>query len=300
MRRFSFLPCLLLLLVSAPLSLEAEEPSRGLRFEKHGSGDRTLILIPGLACGASVWEDTIAQLKKDYRIYAVTLAGFDGVAPVKPPVGDAWLQAFVRLIEDENLDRPVIVGHSLGGNLALRLAARYPRRVGAVIAVDSLPIFPPLEPGESLETRRTQMALVTTLMQFASKEQFALQAEQAARFLVTDPEHAKRVKEMMLNSDRATYTGAVLDLATTDVRPELKKIEVPVTVLIPVWPQKAQEGDPPPTEGDLRKIYGDAFAGTPDLQLEVIADSRHFIMFDQPERFHEVLRRALERSHKAR
>jgi pimeloyl-ACP methyl ester carboxylesterase len=298
MFRFSFLASLLLLFALGPL--EAEEPSPGLRLEKHGSGDRTLILIPGLASGASVWEGTITRLKDDYRIYAVTLAGFDGVPPVKPPVSDAWLQALVRLIEDEKLDRPVIVGHSLGGNLALRLAARHPRRVGAVIAVDSLPIFPPLEPGESLETRKTQMAIVTTVMQFASKEQFEVQAEQAAQFLVTAPGHVARVKEMMLNSDRATYTGAVLDLATTDVGPELKKIEVPVTVLVPVWPQKAQEGNAPPTEEELRKTYGDAYAGTPDLKLEFIADSRHFIMLDQPERFYEALRKALERSPKER
>ncbi len=104
-----------------------------------------MILIPGLASGAWVWRDSIAALQGEHRVYAVTLAGFDGRPAVK---GDVLAQAAASLhalIASQRLDRPVLIGHSLGGTLALQFATTHSDLIAGVVAVDGLPVFPTTE-----------------------------------------------------------------------------------------------------------------------------------------------------------
>ena len=55
----------------------------GVLVERHGSGGRPLILIPGLASGGWVWQDTIRAFAPEHAVYVLTLPGFDG----RPPAG---------------------------------------------------------------------------------------------------------------------------------------------------------------------------------------------------------------------
>ena len=109
-----------------------------------GTGTQAMILIPGLGFSARVFDEFTAPLASEYRMYAVTLQGFGGTpAPPSPPeatsFGDqtwtnAALGAIEKLIADEHLDRPIIVGHWLTGTqIALRLALKHPGSVGAVV-----------------------------------------------------------------------------------------------------------------------------------------------------------------------
>ena len=54
-----------------------------LQVQRYGSGSPALILVPGLSCGAWLFRDTIARESKTHAVYAVTLAGFDGVPAVR-------------------------------------------------------------------------------------------------------------------------------------------------------------------------------------------------------------------------
>ena len=118
-----------------------------LKVERHGNHGQPVILIPGLEGGPWVWERTIRALQKDHVVYAVTLAGFDGVPP---PAGGGNLfdqadASLKQLIERRKIDKPVLVGHSLGGTLALRFAGEHPQMISGVVAVDGLPVFPGME-----------------------------------------------------------------------------------------------------------------------------------------------------------
>src|SRR5437016_159006 len=87
---------------------------------------RSMILIPGLESPAAVWDEVAAHYKSTYQVHALTLAGFAG----QPAVPDLRLSTvrddIIRYIRENRLDRPVIVGHSLGGFLALWIAAAAP------------------------------------------------------------------------------------------------------------------------------------------------------------------------------
>ena len=106
-----------------------------LSVERFGTRGSPVVLVPGLASGAWVWKDTIDALKETHRVYAVTLAGFDGRAAVAGDPMRVALDALRDLVAKENLEKPVIVGHSLGGMLALQLAAAYPDLLGGVVTV---------------------------------------------------------------------------------------------------------------------------------------------------------------------
>lgn len=80
-------------------------------------------------------------------------------------------------------------------------------------------------------------------------------------------------------SDRCTVANAFHELVVTDLRPELARITVPVTVLYVQAPNVPL----PPEQFDasMARLY----ANKPGVRLVRIGDSRHFIQWDQPERF---------------
>jgi N-formylmaleamate deformylase len=86
--------------------------------EVSGSG-RPVIFIPGLACSGSVWDSTVGHLNGRVQSHVVTFAGFAGVPPVAQPSLTNVYAELVRYIVDNALESPVIIGHSLGGAMAL-------------------------------------------------------------------------------------------------------------------------------------------------------------------------------------
>jgi pimeloyl-ACP methyl ester carboxylesterase len=124
------------------------------RFRSSDFGTRgsPVVLVPGLASGAWVWKDTIDALKGDAsRVCRDALRDSTDVRPVAGDPMRVALDALRDLVAKEHLDKPVIVGHSLGGMLALQLAAGYPDLVSGVVTIDGLPVFPTTENVPSAE-----------------------------------------------------------------------------------------------------------------------------------------------------
>src|SRR5688572_21191345 len=93
-----------------------------------------------------------------------------------------------------------------------------------------------------------------------------------------------RTVEQSLASDPAVSGQAMYDLITTDLRPELARIKVPVTVLWVVPPNA------PVNAAQMEGFYKQSYAEAPQAVLKRIPDAYHFIMFDAPEAFQTELR----------
>src|SRR3546814_9828241 len=76
-------------------------------------------------------------------------------------------RSLLQLIEQLKIDKPVLVGHSLGGTLALRFAGEHPELISGVVAVDGLPIFPGME-RVSAEQRKAMAAQMQRQMAAAT------------------------------------------------------------------------------------------------------------------------------------
>lgn len=253
----------------------------GVLVERHGSGGRPLILIPGLASGSWVWQDTVRAFSPDHAVYVLTLPGFDGRPPAGPAPFAAARAAVEELIASRHLDKPVIVGHSLGGFLALAVAEDKPAAVGGIVSIDGLPVMPGTEDLPPLQ--RTQFADRTRLQ--IGRQPPALFAQQQQAYMrtigVLDMSRADALAQLTARSDPASVGAWAADVLTLDLRPGLKTIQAPVLTIVPYLDlDSTQQGLTPAAKADY---YRALMEGTPKLQVVTVAPARHFAMFDQPE-----------------
>lgn len=248
-----------------------------------GGAGRPLLLIPGLTCPGAVWQETVARYQSHYQCHVVSLAGFGGVGP-QQPVPTLLLQEtrdqLLHYIKAQKLRQPVVIGHSLGGFLALWRATTDPAALGPLEIVDALPFVPAIQnPAATAETARP---LAAQLRQQVSQGHLTMAAErQLVAPLVTDSAHVTRVARWGLASDPATVAQAMYDMYTTDLRADLGRITQPVLVL-GSWAGYQQYGA---TKESVRAIYTQQYAQLPQAHLELSAAGRHFLMYDDPSWF---------------
>jgi pimeloyl-ACP methyl ester carboxylesterase len=263
-----------------------------LLVERHGQRGTPLILIPGLGSGAWAWQATVRQFSGEHMVYVLTLAGFDGRAPVAGKTLENAQQSLRELIVSRKLDKPVLVGHSLGAMLSIDFAEQHPGLIRGLVAIDGLPVFPGTE--HTPAAQRLQVAAgVKARMAGAGKEMFALQQQQYMRGIgVTDMARADELAKLSARSDPATMIDAMAELFALDLRPGLPNIKVPVLLIAPYFePDSAQTGT---TREMKTEYYTSLMAGTPKLQVVSIAPARHFVMFDQPQMLADALRAYLK------
>ena len=240
-----------------------------------GSGP-DVILIPGLTASKDVWRPAVAAIP-GYRYHLIQVSGFAG-APVRGNAqGDVvapLADEIARYIRANHLGRPAIVGHSMGGTLALMLAARHPDEVGKVMVVDMLP-----QPAELLGASASGIrGLADTLSNLSGTAFGRSLIESAIRAFGND-----RIDN--LKSDPDVVARAAHELALTDLRPELPRIKTPLTILY--------ASPDPSLAATADSVYREAYAGDPAAHLVRIDGSGHMIMADQPRRFEEELRKFL-------
>ena len=110
--------------------------------EEVGRGSPTLLFVHGLMCDHRFWAPQVEHFSKKHRVVVVDLRGHGASdAPAGEYTIDLLADDLAWLCREINLDAPVVVGHSLGGVVALQLAARRADRLRAVVILDS-PIIP--------------------------------------------------------------------------------------------------------------------------------------------------------------
>lgn len=244
-----------------------------------GTG-RPVLMIPGLNSGAETWRETCAALQPQVQCHLVQLPGFAGAPAARHaeflPAMRAQLVDYVRAAR---LDRPAVVGHSLGGMLALQLALEAPDAVGPLVIVDSLPFFPgAMNPAATPETTRPMADGMRAQMLAADEASYLKGAEAASRGMTRDPARTETIKAWGRASDRATTAQAMYELMTTDLRPQLSKVASP-TLVLGAWAAYAPMGS---TKESTAGIFRAQYASLPGVRIEMSEDGYHFLMWDDP------------------
>lgn len=285
------LALLLLPLVAACATTGPARPafaSDRISVEVRGDGP-DVVLIPGLSSHPQVWESTIAAVP-GYRYHLVHVAGFAGKpagANASGPVLEPVAEEIARYISESGLDRPALVGHSMGGSWAMMVAARHPGLASRVLVVDMIPFMGVMFGAQNAEAVRPVAEQIR--QGFATQDAAARRAtiEQTIAGMVRTESLRQGVIDQSLASDRTVSGQAFHDVIVTDLRPELGNISVPLTVLwvhppgMPFGPEQ------------MEQYYRLSYANAPQAVLKRIPDSYHFIMFDQPEVFRRELREFL-------
>jgi N-formylmaleamate deformylase len=265
------------MLAAAPSSGFAQGRFRPSRFsvQVRGRGP-DVIMIPGLTMGRDVWDQAVRGVG-GYRYHLVTVAGFAGepargnaAGPVVAPIA----AEIARYIQSAGLRRPAIVGHSMGGMIAMMLAARHPDRVGKVMVIDILPRPTSMFGGSGAANLAESLSGIIGTT-------FGRRVLSDLLSAFTPPVVRNR------NSDPDVVARAMQELGTVDLSGELRNIRAPMTVLYAV----------PNRDGrDLTdRAFANGFRGARTARLVRVEPSGHYIMGDQPDRFANELRTFLRR-----
>jgi pimeloyl-ACP methyl ester carboxylesterase len=247
-----------------------------LRVQQYGDRGRPLILIPGLEGGSWVWRNTIENFRGDHVIYALTLAGFDGI-PAPKGGGNLFDMAdasLLKLIKTRHIKKPVLIGHSLGGTLSIRFAGEHSGLLSGVVAVDGLPVFPGME---RLDAARRQAAARQMVQQVTGGSEESYRAG-VVWFMqnigMLDPAQAVRYAALNARSDRDATAKYLTEDAVADYRSGLKNIRVP---LLEISPYNAPDFSKPPlmfTEAQKTQYYESLLAGVPHATVVSISPAR--------------------------
>jgi pimeloyl-ACP methyl ester carboxylesterase len=267
-----------------------------LHVQRFGQGSPALILIPGLSMGAWTWTAQIATFATDHAVYAVTIDGFDGTPISPPPIIPKADAAIMQLVKQENLTKPVLVGHSIGGHLALRLLEEHSDVFAGAVLVDTMPYFPPPTTGQTPQQRQAGIDQFADGIQSAPDWIYEEQTRAAVGGMVTDAHEADAVAQHSLTSDRATLAAATEEMSTEDLRPKLSSVAVPVLVVAPVSAQAPYMNDalraltPDQLNTTIRDWFAGQYAGAKTVSVQTIANSKHFVMLDQPDALNAMIK----------
>lgn len=257
----------------------ATEHFQDLQVEVIGSG-RPVLMIPGLNSGAQVWRETCAALQPQVQCHLIQLPGFAGAPAV---ASDDFLSAMRdRLLAysaDRKLDHPAVIGHSLGGVLALQMAIAAPQKIGPLVIVDALPYFGAVQnPTATPATLKPMAEQMRAGMLAADATQYAAQTDAAVANLAHAPEQVATLKLWGRDSDRATTANAMYSMTMTDLRQPIAGITAPVLVL-GAWAAYQPFGA---TEASTRQVFATQYAALPGVRIEMSRAGYHFLMWDDP------------------
>ncbi|PIB28736.1 alpha/beta hydrolase [Maribacter sp. 4U21] len=244
-----------------------------------------ILLFPGFTCTGEVWEATVAALSKDYECHVFTFAGFGEVPAVEKPWFPKIKEGVESYIKNQNLKNVVVLGHSLGGTLGLWLATENEHALSKLIIIDALPATGALMISNYDSEALAYESAWNKQMLSMEAGAFEAMAEQMASGMTLNKEKKALVKNWMLKADRETYVYGYTDLLKLDLRADIAKINIPVTILAATEPYGLEMA---------KSTYAKQYANLEDYNLEFAEGTAHFVMYDNPSWFQEKLFHSLE------
>lgn len=267
--------------LAAGLLLSAAAIAAPSAFQVKVSGTGApIILVPGLASSGEVWDDTVAHYCGDgkYQCHVLTLAGFAGIPAIDGPLLPAVEQQLSDYITVQKFKKPVVIGHSLGGFIGLKLAADHPDQVGRLIIVDSLPALGATQMPSATSAQLKEMGEgMRSRMLSQDAATAAASQQQMLGMMVTKQDDIDRIAAWGKRSDRVTVINAMADLMSEDMRQNVSRIKAP-TLVLGSWIAYKDYGTKPVFE----KMYKTQYQQLAGVKVELADNARHFIMYDDP------------------
>lgn len=232
--------------------------------ETHGTGPE-LVLLHGLSGSGRWWARNLTSLGDHHRLLVPDLVGYGrtpliGRVPELPAMADLlamWLDA----LELEQVD---LIGHSMGGQVAVHFSARYPDRVGRLVLVDAAGIPRPITPRYVVR--------------------FALEIAPLWRW--GDPSFLPVIVSDAWTAGPRTLLRSIAHILRDDVRPLLPQILAPTLI---VWGE-LDSWVPVAHALEMRRAI-------PESSLVILRRAAHMPMVDRPQAFNRLVLRFLEGGH---
>jgi pimeloyl-ACP methyl ester carboxylesterase len=244
-----------------------------------------VLFFPGFTCTSEVWEDSVEELSKNYECHVFTFAGFGEVAPIEKPWLPKIKEAIIDYVKEQELENPIVVGHSLGGALGLWLATDENHPYSKVIVVDALPSTGALMMPNFNSEDIVYESPWNKQMLAMDEPSFEKMARQMATGMTLNTQKQQQITDWIIQADRETYVYGYTDLLRLDLREDIAKINIPVTVLGATHSYGKEMA---------KTTYENQYKKLENYNLEFADGSAHFIMYDKPEWLLEKLRNHLK------
>jgi len=236
-----------------------------------GQGKQSIIFIPGFASSGEVWSETKSNYEKNFTCYTLTMAGFAGVKPQPDATFANWETSIANYIVENKIEKPILIGHSMGGVLALAIASKYPELIRKIIVVDALPCLAALSnPTFKVEDQIECSAMVNQMISVTNDQFYQMQKMSISK-LLADTSKQELVLGWSVKSDRKTFAEMYCDFSNTDLREKIKSIECPTLVLLQNYFRNVK----PAIEEQYKNLR--------NTDLKYSNKGLHFIMYDDKE-----------------
>jgi len=236
-----------------------------IAFDQFGAGDSTVIFLHGWRSQKEVWGQVINQVIKlsSYQVYAIDLPGFGG-SPVPKTVwgvGD-YAEMVKGFIEKLGLSNVIIVGHSFGGRVGIKLAAKYPQLISRLILVDAA----------GFVTNSPRKAFFRFLAKIVSP---------FFRFSFTGGLRKKIYQFIGAEDYLATpeLQKTFVSVVNEDLSEDMKKIVCPTLIIY-----GENDVDTPVEFGKQMQLK------IKNSKLKILSNAGHFSFLDQPEEFVKIFK----------
>ncbi len=277
--RLLFLTLLTLSAMAETVSLNGKK----IYYTDSGSGPQSLMLIHGWACDHSFFEGQWNDLSKNYRVIALDLPGHGQSEMATALTMEGFAMAVSAVLSAAKVDKPILIGHSMGATVAREHARRNPNVARALIFLDgSIFQLPPIEadrerwsetissmaksfgPANEKQVRERNISVFLSNM-YAESTPREFRMTVLRKILATAPETAQSAMQSM----------ADLKLWREDV------LQIPVLAL------RAGQRPPPNEAAYLKTLF-------PQLQYKFLPGVSHFLMLEKPAEVNAEIRAFLK------
>lgn len=267
MKKFTFL-LIIMLFFLAVCNIFGQQRVYPFEVKKSGKGDQSIIFIPGFASSGDVWNETTAKFEKNFTCYTLTMAGFAGTKPQADASFKDWEKGIAAYIKDNKINKPIIIGHSMGGGLALAIAADYPELAGKIVIVDTLPCLAAISDPNFTSKENNDCSSTITQLTAMNDDQFRTMQTQMMPRLLADASMQETVINWSMKSDRETFATMYCDFSNTDLREKIKNIQCPSLILLESF------------FTNLKPTIESQYKNLKNANMQYASKGLHFIMYD--------------------
>ncbi len=268
-----------------------------INYVDEGQGPHTLIFVHGLGSNLKAWQKNIAELRKSYRCIALDLPNYGQSSQGDYPFGMSYFAEVIKSFIDKlNLEKVVLVGHSMGGQTAIHFALKHPERLSHLIlmAPAGFETFTPQQ------VQWFEQVYTKAFVQSATEEQirknfqlnfYAMPAD--AQFMISD--------RLEMRADQAAYESycimipkCVIGMLKEPVFSTLAKIKTPSLVFFGEEDQLIPNSF---LNGHLKtlNVAQSGVEQMPAAELVMVPEAGHFVQWEGTALIHEKVRDFLDK-----
>ncbi len=209
-----------------------EKAGKKLYYEMQGKGEPTLLFVHGWMTSSSVWREQVPYFAENRRVVTFDLTGYGQSA--KPDglsyTPDIWFDDIDALIEHLNIDKPILIGWSIGGAIGIGYTVTRPKALSKLVLVGSTPLLvAPPEVFESAIPPENAEQLVG-----AMQKDFSAGARGFVEMMFPEPGSEALKDEIHAITQQTTAPVALESVGNSgsaDLRPMLDQVQVPTLIL---------------------------------------------------------------------